>query len=269
MAAHRKLIAETTTLFRQTLARGDRLFLFANGGLFEVLALFHFRQNAGFFARLLETAKCLFETFVVTNSNQCHELSPALQRVALERPGLDVSAETVGGNMKDGRLTIQDKPARPLNSMDFSPIDIGYMKNALKLARQAADLGEVPVGALVVFEGKIVSEAYNLRETERVATHHAELMALEAACRALGRWRLTGCTLYVTLEPCAMCAGAIVNSRPDRVVYGANDSKAGAVESLYQILSDERLNHRPLVTSGVLSEECGQILTDFFRARRR
>ena len=150
----------------------------------------------------------------------------------------------------------------------FSPIDLEFMAKALNLVRQATDLGEVPVGALIVHGGQIVAEAYNLRETEAVATHHAELMAIEAACRQLGRWRLSGCTLYVTLEPCSMCAGAIVNARLDRVVYGAKDAKAGAVESVYQILSDSRLNHRPAITAGVRADECGAILTEFFRARR-
>ncbi|MGE3388062.1 MAG: tRNA adenosine(34) deaminase TadA [Bdellovibrionales bacterium] len=150
----------------------------------------------------------------------------------------------------------------------MSSDDPQYMAKALNLARQAAELGEVPVGALVVHEGQIVAEAHNLRETEAVATHHAELMAIETACRKLGRWRLNGCTLYVTLEPCSMCAGAIVNARLDRVVYGAKDAKAGAVESVYQILSDPRLNHRPQVTAGVMAAECGALLTEFFRARR-
>ena len=142
------------------------------------------------------------------------------------------------------------------------------MRRALELAEKARGLGEVPVGALVVHESQAISEAYNLRESSNVATHHAELMALEAACRSLGRWRLHDCTLYVTLEPCLMCAGAIVLARFERVVFGATDPKAGAVSSLYQVLSDERLNHRPLVVSGILAKECGEILSQFFKARR-
>lgn len=149
-----------------------------------------------------------------------------------------------------------------------SETDLKFMARALDLARQAAEIGEVPVGALVIHQGRIISEAYNLRETEAVATRHAEIMAIEAACRRLNRWRLSGCTLYVTLEPCAMCAGAIVNGRVDRVVYGATDSKAGAVESLYTLLTDSRLNHRCEVVAGVLANECGSLLTEFFRARR-
>ncbi len=150
----------------------------------------------------------------------------------------------------------------------FSPEDEKYMARALELAFDAARLDEVPVGAVVVHNGRIVGEAFNLREQEAVATKHAELMAIEAACKRLGAWRLSDCILYVTLEPCLMCAGAIINSRINRVVYGARDPKAGAVESLYKVLNDKRLNHRPEVQSGLLEKECGQILSEFFRAKR-
>lgn len=148
--------------------------------------------------------------------------------------------------------------------MDFTPL----MQRALGLARQAAQIGEVPVGALIVQGDQVIAEAFNLRESEARGIAHAELLAIDEACRKLGRWRLTGCTLVVTLEPCVMCAGAIINSRLDRVVYGAKDAKAGAVTSLYQILSDSRLNHRPEVIEGVLAEEAGRLLTEFFRNRR-
>src|ERR1700733_7223924 len=120
------------------------------------------------------------------------------------------------------------------------------MRQALALAARAAALGEVPVGAVVVGENGVIAEAYNERETLPSALAHAELTALRLACERLGRWRLSGCTLFVTLEPCVMCAGALVQARVDRVVYGARDLKGGAVESLYQILGDARLNHRPL-----------------------
>lgn len=143
-----------------------------------------------------------------------------------------------------------------------------FMRRALELARLAAEQGEVPIGAVVVCDGQIVAEAFNERETNKIATHHAEILVIERACKTLDRWRLNGCTLYVTLEPCTMCAGAIVLTRFDRVIFGAHDFKAGAVGSLFNILADERLNHRPEVVSGVLGEECGKILTDFFRARR-
>src|SRR3977135_156558 len=124
------------------------------------------------------------------------------------------------------------------------------MRQALVLAARAASLGEVPVGALVVNETGVIAEAYNERETLPSALAHAELTALRLACEKLGRGRLSGCPLYVTLEPCVMCAGALVQARVDRVVYGAVDPKGGAVESLYQVLADARLNHRPAVTSG-------------------
>lgn len=146
--------------------------------------------------------------------------------------------------------------------------DTDYMRQALLLAARAADLGEVPVGALIVNESGVIAEAYNERESLPSALAHAELTAVRVACEKLGRWRLSGCTLFVTLEPCVMCAGALVNARVDRVVYGARDTKAGAVESLYQVLGDARLNHRPQVTGGVLADECGQILSAFFKSRR-
>lgn len=147
--------------------------------------------------------------------------------------------------------------------------DERYMHRALELAARAAAAGEVPVGALIVHDGVVIAEAFNERESKPSALAHAELTALALACERLGRWRLSGCTLYVTLEPCVMCAGAIVQSRVDRVVYGARDPKAGAVESLYEVLTDARLNHRPRVTAGVLADACGARLTEFFRARRK
>jgi tRNA(adenine34) deaminase len=146
--------------------------------------------------------------------------------------------------------------------------DQAMMRRALDLAREAASMGEVPVGALIVRDGKIVSQAFNLRETLHDPTAHAERLAITLAGQALGSWRLESCTLYVTLEPCPMCAGAIVQSRIPRVVYGAADPKAGACASLFQIVSDPRLNHRSEVTAGVLERECGEILSLFFQDRR-
>jgi tRNA(adenine34) deaminase len=154
-----------------------------------------------------------------------------------------------------------------------------YMVRALELARLAAGLGEVPVGAVVVLDHdpetgnplespKVISEHRNDRELSKNPAGHAELLAITEASQKLGRWRLSGCTLYVTLEPCLMCSGAIVLSRVDRVVYGATDPKAGAVQSLYQTLADVRLNHRPEVIGGVMAEECSRILKDFFAAKR-
>lgn len=152
-----------------------------------------------------------------------------------------------------------------LESADF---DRAMMRRALELAHQARSLGEVPVGALVVRGRRLISQAFNLRETNHDPTAHAERLALELAGRALGSWRLEGCTVYATLEPCAMCAGAMVLARVERLVYGAVDPKAGGCESLYQITRDPRLNHRISVASGVLAEECGEILREFFQERR-
>ncbi len=142
------------------------------------------------------------------------------------------------------------------------------MNRAILLARKAEAIGEVPIGALIVGPEGIIAEAYNLRESNSDPLGHAELLVIGAAAKKLGRWRLEETTLYVTLEPCVMCAGAIVQSRISRVVFGAKDPKGGAVSSLYEILSDPRLNHRPEITSGVEAEVCGEILTNFFRRLR-
>jgi tRNA(adenine34) deaminase len=142
------------------------------------------------------------------------------------------------------------------------------MREALALAAEAALAGEVPVGAVAVLEGRVVGRGRNRREEDRDPTAHAELLALRDAARTLGRWRLTGVTLVVTLEPCAMCAGAMVLARVDRLVYGADDPKAGAVGSLMDLSTDPRLNHRFPVERGLLAEECGEQLRAFFRLRR-
>lgn len=143
-----------------------------------------------------------------------------------------------------------------------------YMNEALIEARKAAALGEVPIGAVVVYQDEIIARAHNLRETTQNALTHAESMAIQEACEKIGSWRLEETILYVTLEPCPMCAGAILQSRVPRVVYGARDVKAGCVDSLYRLLNDARFNHECDVTEGIMAEECGQILTDFFRALR-
>jgi tRNA(adenine34) deaminase len=142
------------------------------------------------------------------------------------------------------------------------------MREALRLAEEAGAAGEVPVGAVAVFEGRIVGRGKNAREAAHDPTAHAELLAIQDAARVLGRWRLTGVTVYVTLEPCAMCAGAMVLARVDRLVHGASDPKAGATGSLMDLAADPRLNHRFPVTRGVLGEEGGALLRAFFRARR-
>ena len=142
------------------------------------------------------------------------------------------------------------------------------MAQALELARRAASTGEVPVGAVIVYQERVIAAAHNQREQLHDPTAHAEMIAITQAAEALGNWRLSGCTLYVTLEPCPMCAGAIVQARIPRVVYGADDPKAGAARSLYELLNDPRLNHRCDVTHGVLAEPCGEVLRQFFRAKR-
>lgn len=142
-----------------------------------------------------------------------------------------------------------------------------FMARALELAREAWRADEVPVGAVAVRNGEIIAEAYNTRETTRCATHHAEILAIEAACERLGGWRLPGVTLYVTMEPCAMCAGAIVNARIPRVVFGAPDLRFGALGSLFDF-SCAPLNHRPEVRGGVLKDECVALLSEYFSRKR-
>lgn len=146
--------------------------------------------------------------------------------------------------------------------------DETYMALALEEAREAARAGEVPIGAVVVCEGAVVSRAHNTRETDNDPTAHAELVAIREASRKLGRWRLSDCTVYATLEPCPMCAGAMHQARIERLVYGATDPKAGAVGTLYDLSSDERLNHRYEVTTGVLADECAAMLKEFFAGLR-
>ena len=147
-------------------------------------------------------------------------------------------------------------------------VDEQYMSLAIVEARASLDHNDVPIGAVIVRGGEIIARAHNQRELLSDPTAHAEIIALTQAASAVGAWRLTGCTAYVTLEPCVMCAGAFVLARISRLVYGAEDPKAGACVSLYKIPQDERLNHRVEVCSGVLAEECGEVLKEFFRARR-
>ncbi len=142
-----------------------------------------------------------------------------------------------------------------------------FMREALALAREAADEGEVPVGAVVVRDGEIIGRGRNRRECGKNALAHAEIEAIDMACRALGGWRLSGCDLYVTLEPCPMCAGAIINARIDRVIQGSADPKAGSCGSIVDLFSMP-YNHRPLLVRGVLEQECSEILREFFRSLR-
>lgn len=145
--------------------------------------------------------------------------------------------------------------------------DVFYMKEALKLAAEAAEAGEVPVGAVVVCDGEIVGTGRNRRETDKNALAHAEIEAINQACSKLGGWRLWKCDLYVTLEPCPMCAGAIINSRIKRVVYGADDNKAGSCSSVVNLFGLP-YNHKPEITKGVCEDECSLILKDFFKNLR-
>jgi tRNA(adenine34) deaminase len=156
----------------------------------------------------------------------------------------------------------------PPRSRNVSDVDLAMMRRALVLADEAAAMGEVPVGAVVYRGEEIIAEAFNLREAENDPTAHAELIAMRKAGEVLGEWRLTGCSLAVTLEPCPMCAGALVNARVERVIYGAADPKAGACHTLYKIPSDTRLNHRVEIIRGVLEPECRRQLQAFFRERR-
>ena len=142
------------------------------------------------------------------------------------------------------------------------------MKQALARAKNAEKSDEVPIGALIVKDGKIIASGRNMREGKRNALHHAEIIAIDRACKKIGAWRLTGCTLYVTMEPCSMCAGAIVNSRISRVVFGCYDQKAGACGSVYNI-NDYPLNHKFEVVGGVLENECAYILSEFFIKLRK
>jgi tRNA(adenine34) deaminase len=150
----------------------------------------------------------------------------------------------------------------------FFPRDEYFMRLAIREAQAALEHDDVPIGAVVVHDGEVIGAAHNERELRQDPTAHAELIALREASRALGSWRVLDAVLYVTLEPCAMCAGAIVLARVPRLVYGATDPKAGAAGSVLDVLGQPRLNHRPAVAGGLLAEECAELLTDFFGSRR-
>ena len=144
-----------------------------------------------------------------------------------------------------------------------------YMKHALKEAQKAYIKGEVPVGTVIVKAGKIIARAHNLREKNNDPTAHAEILAIKKAAKKLGGWRLTGCDMYVTLEPCAMCAGAIIHSRIARLYLGAMDSKAGAAGSILNLFSEDRFNHSVEIESGIMEQECSEILKNFFKSLRK
>lgn len=152
--------------------------------------------------------------------------------------------------------------------MEQTEKDELFMREAMIEARKAEKLGEVPIGAVIVKEGSVIAAGFNEREKTQRAAAHAELIAIEKACEATGSWRLEECTLYVTLEPCPMCAGAVVQARIPRVVFGAADPKAGCCGTLMNLVQDNRFNHRAALTSGIMEEETGAMLTDFFRRLR-
>jgi len=157
----------------------------------------------------------------------------------------------------------------PPPSPESTPADERFMRAALREALAAYEAGEVPVGAVIVRQGTIIGRGFNQRETLNDPTAHAEMIAITAAAAGVGDWRLSDCMLYVTLEPCTMCAGAIVLARIKRLVFGATDPKAGACVTLYEIPTDDRLNHRVETVGGVLANDCGQVLTQFFAEQRR
>jgi tRNA(adenine34) deaminase len=165
-------------------------------------------------------------------------------------------------------LSIRPVPTAQPRNVNVSEIDLAMMRRAIELADKAAAIGEVPVGAVVYRGHEIIAEAFNLRESANDPTGHAELIAMRKAGETLGEWRLTDCSLAVTLEPCPMCAGAMVNARLKRVLYGCTDPKAGACHTLFRIPSDPRLNHRVEIIGGVMEDHCKHQLQKFFRARR-
>ena len=167
------------------------------------------------------------------------------------------------------QASVGSNPTPSAMNLDRSSLnDTEFMSVALDEARAALTHDDVPIGAVVVRDGQVIARRHNERELAGDPTAHAEVLTLRDAAAVVGHWRLNDCTLYVTLEPCLMCAGALVNARIGRVVYGAADPKAGAVDSLYRVCADERLNHRPPTESGVLAEECSHLLKAFFAARR-
>ena len=153
--------------------------------------------------------------------------------------------------------------------MEQEQIHERFMREAIKQAKKAEDLDEVPIGCVIVHEGKIIARGYNKRNTMTSTLAHAELLAIRKACKKLGDWRVEECTMYITLEPCQMCAGAIVQARIPRVVIGASNKKAGCAGSIINLLQMEQFNHQVELTKGVLEEECSQMMKDFFRAMRK
>lgn len=154
-------------------------------------------------------------------------------------------------------------------NLDQKHLDEKYMREAIRQARKAEALGEVPIGCVIVYEGKIIGRGYNRRMVDKTVLAHAEILAMKKACKKMGDWRLEGCTMYITLEPCPMCAGAIVQARIPRVVVGSMNPKAGCAGSVMNLLQESGFNHQAELEQGVLKEECSAMLTDFFRTLRK
>ena len=148
-------------------------------------------------------------------------------------------------------------------------MDEKFMKEAIKQAKRAESIDEVPIGCVIVFQNRIIARGYNMRESKQQAYAHAEMIAIQKACKKIGSWRLEDCELYVTLEPCAMCTGAILQSRIKKVIYGASDPKGGCIESCIKVYEYKGFNHYPEVISGILKDECSNLLKSFFKKKRR
>lgn len=146
--------------------------------------------------------------------------------------------------------------------------EIRFMKEAIKEAKKAELIDEVPIGCVIVKDDKIISRGHNVRESKKTPLGHAEIVAIEKACKKVGGWRLEDCDIYITLEPCIMCSGAIIQSRIRHIYYGASDPKGGAIESSINVLEAKNINHHPLVTSGLLKDECGEIISNYFKRKR-
>lgn len=147
-------------------------------------------------------------------------------------------------------------------------MEIKYMKMAMRLAKKAAQKDEVPVGCVIVKDGKVIARAHNMKEQKKCANYHAEIIAIEKACKYIGDWRLIGCDVYVTLEPCAMCSGALINARVDNIYFGAYDKKAGCLESVYSFMKDNKFNHKANTQGGILEQENIELLQEFFKNKR-
>ena len=177
--------------------------------------------------------------------------------------GYDVGKE---GNVAEEKRTEEISEIKQEPSV--SPEDMRYMKEAIRQAKKAAALGDVPIGCVIVYQDKIIGRGYNRRMADKTVLAHAEILAMKKACKKMGDWRLEDCTMYVTLEPCPMCAGAIVQARIPRVVIGCMNPKAGCAGSIYNLLQEPAFNHQVSLFKGVLEEECSQMLKDFFRSLR-